>query len=156
MAEDGVLEKLTKKESIRIEKERQRLEKVFSGIKGMEDLPGLLFVIDTRKENIAVREANRLGIPIIGIVDTNCDPELISHPIPGNDDAIRAIELYARFVADGALGARSMVDEGAVPVAAADAAANGQESADGNSRSSSESGSQAAATTTSNATAVEG
>ncbi|MGD8394654.1 MAG: 30S ribosomal protein S2, partial [Candidatus Eiseniibacteriota bacterium] len=86
---------------------------VFNGIKEMEQLPGMVFVIDTKKESIAVREANRLGIPILGIVDTNCDPDLINHPIPGNDDAIRAVDLYTGFVADAVLEARSLISEGA-------------------------------------------
>jgi small subunit ribosomal protein S2 len=91
---------LSKKEVARLEKERLRLEKVFIGIKEMDRLPGVVFVVDTNKERIAVAEANRLGIPVAGIVDTNCDPELIQYPIPGNDDALRSIKLISRVVSD--------------------------------------------------------
>jgi small subunit ribosomal protein S2 len=115
MAEDGTYEKITKKETVRLEKERARLEKVFRGIKEMEQLPGLVFIVDTKKEMIAVREANRLGIPILGVVDTNCDPDLIKYPIPGNDDAIRAVDLYVRFVSEAVAEARAMIGEGVVP-----------------------------------------
>ena len=112
MAADGTFEKLAKKEVSRLTRERERLEFAFSGIKEMPGLPALVFVIDTKKEKIAVAEANRLGIPIVGIVDTNCDPSVINFPIPGNDDAIRAIKLFAGMVADTILESRSMVLEG--------------------------------------------
>jgi len=92
--------KITKKEAAQIEKERTRLEKSLSGLKGMETLPAALFVVDPFCEKIAVAEANKLGIPIIAVVDTNCDPEPIQYPIPGNDDAIRAIKLFAGRAAD--------------------------------------------------------
>jgi small subunit ribosomal protein S2 len=78
----------------------------------MEDVPAIVFIVDTKNERIAVSEANRVGIPIIGVVDTNCDPDQINYPIPGNDDALRAIELYARFIGDAVLKARSEVTEG--------------------------------------------
>src|SRR5262245_18060586 len=97
MAEDGTFEKLAKKEVSRLSRERARLQFAFEGIKEMPGLPSLVFVVDTKKEKIAVSEANRLGIPIVGIVDTNCDPTLINFPIPGNDDAIRAIRLFCRW-----------------------------------------------------------
>jgi small subunit ribosomal protein S2 len=113
MKADGTWEKLTKKEQAQLEKERVRLEKVFTGIKEMDRLPGVLFVVDTKKERIAVAEANRLQIPIVGIVDTNCDPDLINHPIPGNDDAIRAIKLFSRMVGDAVLETRMAAREGA-------------------------------------------
>jgi small subunit ribosomal protein S2 len=100
MSTDGTFDILTKREVSGLEKERGKLEKVFSGIKEMRELPSALFVVDTKKERIAVQEANRLGIPIIGIVDTNCDPDVIDYPIPGNDDAIRSIRLFARMVSD--------------------------------------------------------
>jgi small subunit ribosomal protein S2 len=103
MTEDGTMASLSKKEAARLERERQKLEKVFSGIKEMDRLPALVFVVDTNKERIAVAEANRLVIPIVGIVDTNCDPTLIDYPIPGNDDALRAIKLITRIVADAIL-----------------------------------------------------
>ena len=112
MAADGTYEKMAKKEVSRLEKQRARLEKVFSGIKQMEELPAIVFIVDTKNERIAVSEANRVGIPIIGVVDTNCDPDPINYPIPGNDDALRAIELYARIVGDAVLKARSEMTEG--------------------------------------------
>jgi small subunit ribosomal protein S2 len=91
---------LTKKERSRIDKERGRLDKTLSGIKNMERLPQAVFVVDPQKERIAVAEANKLGIPVIAVVDTNCDPDPIDYPIPGNDDAIRAIKLFAGSFAD--------------------------------------------------------
>jgi len=100
-------EKVTKKELARLEKERGKLEKALSGIKGMERLPQALFVIDPAKERIAVAEANKLGIPVIAVVDTNCDPEPIDFPIPGNDDAIRAIKLFTGRIADAVLEGRA-------------------------------------------------
>jgi small subunit ribosomal protein S2 len=94
---------LTKKERIRLERERLKLSKNLTGIKEMEELPDLLFVIDPKKEAIAVQEANKLGIPVVGIVDTNCDPDPITYTIPGNDDAIRAIKLFTSKIADAVL-----------------------------------------------------
>ena len=91
---------LTKKERSKIDKERGRLDKTLSGIKNMERLPQAVFVVDPQKEHIAVAEANKLGIPVIAVVDTNCDPDPIDYPIPGNDDAIRAIKLFAGCFAD--------------------------------------------------------
>ena len=113
MAADGTFEKMSKKEVSRLSRERERLEFAFAGIKEMPGLPSLVFVIDTKKEKIAVAEANRLGIPIVGIVDTNCDPTVVNFPIPGNDDAIRAIRLFTRLVSDTVLEARSFALEGA-------------------------------------------
>ncbi len=112
MATDGTFEKLAKKEVSRLSRERTRLEFVFSGIKEMPGLPALVFIVDTKKETIAVAEANRLGIPIVGVVDTNCDPTLINFPLPGNDDALRSIRLFTRMVSDGVLDARSHALEG--------------------------------------------
>ena len=93
-----------------MEKERVKLEKVFNGIKEMDRLPTAVFVVDTLKERIAVSEAQKLGIPVVGIVDTNCDPENVSHPIPGNDDALRSIQLLTEAIAaavkEGATRAR--------------------------------------------------
>lgn len=100
MKEDGTFDKLTKKEVARLEKEREKLRKYLGGIREMERLPGAVFVIDSRKERIAVAEANRLGIPVIGIVDTNSDPDNVDYPIPGNDDAIRSIKLISSKIAD--------------------------------------------------------
>jgi small subunit ribosomal protein S2 len=91
---------VTKKEAAQLEKERMRLEKTLSGIKALDRLPQVLFIVDPHAEKIAVAEANKLGIPVVAVVDTNCDPEPIDYPIPGNDDAIRAIKLFAGLVAD--------------------------------------------------------
>src|ERR671920_64567 len=94
---------MTKKERIKLDREREILEKTLSGIKNMNRLPDALFVIDVRKEDIAVKEANRLGIPIIAVVDTNCSPEGIDYVIPGNDDALRAVRLFASRIADAVI-----------------------------------------------------
>ncbi len=105
MEVDGTFEQLTKKEVAKLLKEQAKLEKNLGGIKDMTELPGVLFVIDTRKEAIAVAEANRMGIPIIAVVDTNCNPEGITYPIPGNDDAIRAINLFTQVIANAVIEA---------------------------------------------------
>lgn len=112
MQTDGRYEKLTKKERIKLDRERQSLEKVLSGIKSMNRLPDLVFVIDVRKEEIAVAEANKLGIPVIAVVDTNCSPEGIDYVIPGNDDALRAVRLFASRIADAVLEGQQMLTEG--------------------------------------------
>ncbi len=112
MATDGTFEKLAKKEVSRLGRERERLEFAFSGIKEMPGLPAVVFIIDTKKEKIAVAEASRLAIPIVGVVDTNCDPSQINFPLPGNDDAIRSIRLFAGMVADAILEAKSFKHEG--------------------------------------------
>ena len=104
----GEIERLTKKEAMKLLRERQKLEHALEGIKGMDRLPGAIFVIDTKKERIAVCEARRLGIPVVAVVDTNCDPEEIDYPIPGNDDAIRAIRLMAARMADAIQEGRAM------------------------------------------------
>ncbi len=108
MAEDGTYQRLPKKEVAQLEREREKLEKNLGGVKDMLRLPGALVVIDPKKEEIAVHEANRLGIPVIGLVDTNCDPEGIDYVIPGNDDAIRSIKLFASKLGDACVegGAR--------------------------------------------------
>ena len=106
MATDGTFEVLPKKEVITLRKEMERLEKFLGGIKNMKELPGALFVIDPRKEKNAVAEARRLNIPIVAIVDTNCDPDEIDYVIPGNDDAIRAVKLLTATIADAVLEAR--------------------------------------------------
>jgi small subunit ribosomal protein S2 len=97
---DGTFENLTKKEIASLGKERAKLQKNLGGIKEMKDLPGVLFIVDTRKESIAVAEARRMGIPVVAVVDTNCNPEGIEYPIPGNDDAIRAISLFTQIIAN--------------------------------------------------------
>src|SRR5881227_450595 len=103
MQTDGRYEKLTKKERIKLDRERDGLNKNLSGIKSMNRLPDIVFIIDVRKEEIAVAEANRLGIPIIAVVDTNCSPEGIDYVIPGNDDALRAVRLFASRIADAVI-----------------------------------------------------
>ena len=100
---DGTINDLTKKEALSIERERVKLEQALGGIKDMERMPGVVFLVDPNKEHIAVREANRLNIPIVAVVDTNCDPDPIDWVIPGNDDAIRAIKLFASSIADACI-----------------------------------------------------
>jgi small subunit ribosomal protein S2 len=102
---------LTKKERIRLERQRRKMDRAFGGIKDMEDLPDALFVIDTVHEHIAIKEANRLGIPVVAVVDTNSDPEEVDFPIPGNDDAIRAIRLFTSRIADNVLEGLNLADE---------------------------------------------
>ena len=109
MEVDGTFDSLTKKEVSKLNKEKAKLEKNLGGIKEMKELPGAVFIIDTRKETIAVAEAKRMGIPIIAVVDTNCDPTDIDYPIPGNDDAIRAISLIAEIIANAAIDADNEV-----------------------------------------------
>src|SRR5687767_10556470 len=104
--EGGEFENYTKKEQLMLSREREKLEKNLAGIRNMSRLPGLLFVIDSKKEKIAVNEANKLGIPIVGIVDTNADPDQITVPIAGNDDAIRSVELVTKAIADSIAEAR--------------------------------------------------
>ena len=103
METDGTLDKLTKKEVAKLLNEKERLERFLGGIKDMDKLPGALFVVDPRKERIAVAEAHKLGIPVVAIVDTNCDPDEIDYVIPGNDDAIRAVKLISAKIADAVL-----------------------------------------------------
>jgi small subunit ribosomal protein S2 len=113
MQTDGRYEKLTKKERIKLDRERESLNKNLSGIKMMTRLPDAIFIIDVRKEEIAVAEANRLGIPVVAVVDTNCSPDGIDYIIPGNDDALRAVRLFASRIADAVLEGQQMVTEGA-------------------------------------------
>jgi small subunit ribosomal protein S2 len=114
MQTDGRYEKLTKKERIKLDRERESLNKNLSGIKNMNRLPDAVFIIDVRKEEIAVAEANRLGIPIVAVVDTNCSPEGIDYVIPGNDDALRAVRLFAARIADAILEGQQIATEGGV------------------------------------------
>ena len=106
MEEDGTFDRLPKKEVVKLELEIEKLEKFLGGIKEMNKLPGALFIVDPRKERIAVAEAHKLGIPIVAIVDTNCDPDEIDYVIPGNDDAIRAVRLIASAMADAIIEGR--------------------------------------------------
>lgn len=109
--EEGAFEFYTKKERLLLDRERAKLDKYLSGVKDMGRLPGAIFVVDARREHIAVKEAHRLGIPVIAIADTNADPDLIDFPIPGNDDAIRAVGLISRAIADAVEAARKEVPE---------------------------------------------
>ena len=107
----SINEALTKKELLGISRERDKLMVTLGGIKNMRKLPDAMFVVDTKKEEISVREANKLGIPVVAAVDTNCDPDTISHKVPGNDDAIRAIRLFTSAVAEAALEGRAQLEE---------------------------------------------
>jgi small subunit ribosomal protein S2 len=110
MFADGSIEAYTKKERLQFDKEREKLEKTLGGIKGMGKLPGVLFVVDPQNEEIAVCEAKKLGIPVVAIVDTNCNPDMIDYIIPGNDDAIRAIRLLSSKIADAIIEGREVRD----------------------------------------------
>ena len=133
---DGTFDKLVKHEVLRLQRERDKLENSLGGIKNMNALPDALFVVDIGHENIAIQEARKLGIPVVAVVDTNYDPNLVDYPIPGNDDAIRAVQLYARAAADAVLEGRAAapitatgneefieLDDEGNPVAAPDAKA---------------------------------
>ncbi|MBK6590194.1 MAG: 30S ribosomal protein S2 [Acidobacteria bacterium] len=112
MREDGRFEMLTKKERLQLDREHEKLMKNLAGIKEMNGMPDMMFVIDVRKEDIAIKEANRLDIPIVAVVDTNCSPEGIDHVIPGNDDALRAIRLFASRIADAIIEGKQVGTEG--------------------------------------------
>ncbi|MPW25847.1 30S ribosomal protein S2 [Alkalibaculum sp. M08DMB] len=116
MEADGVFEVLPKKEVIKLKSERDKLEKFLGGIKDMKKLPGALFVVDPKKERIAIMEAQKLGIPVVAIVDTNCDPDEIDYIIPGNDDAIRAVNLLTEAMANSVLEAKqgAIIEESSV------------------------------------------
>ena len=117
MKAEKILDVLSKKEASRLEKSRQRLEKSLSGIKDMADLPSILFIVDPMSEITAVMEARRLEIPIVAICDTNCDPDLIDHPIPGNDDAVRSVKLFCAYAADAVLEGKSIAAKALNPEA---------------------------------------
>ena len=119
MAEDGTFALLPKKEVVKLNLEIERLEKFMGGIKNMKKLPGALFIVDPRKEKIAVAEAKKLNIPIVAIVDTNCDPDEVDYVIPGNDDAIRAVKLIAGTIANAIIEGRQGADDAAAEQAAA-------------------------------------
>ncbi len=110
MEEDGTFEKLPKKEVIGLKKEQEKLEKNLGGIKEMKEVPDMIFVVDSRKERICIQEAHTLGIPLVGICDTNCDPEELDYVIPGNDDAIRAVKLIVSKMADAVIEGNQGVD----------------------------------------------
>jgi small subunit ribosomal protein S2 len=111
MAENGRLEQHSKREAQALRREREKLERSLGGIKEMESLPDVLFIIDVGHERIAINEAKKLGIPVVAVVDTNCSPDDVDYPIPGNDDAMRAIQLYAEGIADAVLEGRSALPE---------------------------------------------
>jgi len=111
MKNDGTISRYTKKEALKMEKELVKLEKALGGIKDMDELPGAVFIVDPKKENIAVKEARKLGIPVIAIGDTNCDPDEIDYIIPGNDDAIRAIRLICSKIADACIEGHDLAEE---------------------------------------------
>jgi small subunit ribosomal protein S2 len=126
MATDGRYETLSKKEIARIEKERRKLSKNLDGIRGMSRLPDAVFIVDTKHEQIAVDEARKLKIPVIGVVDTNCDPDEVDYVIPGNDDALRSIRLFAAGVADAVLAGRGLAESAQAPETPADSRARSQ------------------------------
>jgi small subunit ribosomal protein S2 len=109
MGSDGTYEKITKKEVLHIEREKGKMKKVLDGVEEMKKLPGVVFIVDTKKEQIAVNEARKLNIPIIAIVDTNSDPTIIDYPIPANDDAARSISIISRTLADAIIEGRQQV-----------------------------------------------
>jgi small subunit ribosomal protein S2 len=111
IATDGTYEKLKKKEVLLLEKERARMAKTLAGIRKMATPPGLVYIVDIKKEKLAISEARKLGIPSVAIVDTNCDPDLVTYPIPGNDDALRSIELITTLIADAVIEGRAASDE---------------------------------------------
>jgi small subunit ribosomal protein S2 len=118
MTTDGRYDTLSKKEIARLDKERRKLAKNLDGIRGMNRLPDAVFVVDTRHEQIAVDEARKLKIPVIGVVDTNCDPDEVDYVIPGNDDALRSIRLFAAGIADAVLSGRGIAESAAAERAA--------------------------------------
>ncbi len=111
MKEEGVFERLPKKEAVRLEDELEKLKRYYEGVRDMEELPDIVYVVDTRKEENAVREARRLEIPLVAIVDTNCDPDEIDYPIPGNDDAVRSIRLITSKIVEAALEGKQIAEQ---------------------------------------------
>ena len=111
MSTDGTFEKITKKEALHISREKDKMKKVLEGIEEMKRLPGAIFVVDTKKEQIAVNEARKLNIPILAIVDTNSDPTIIDYPIPANDDAAKSISIISRIIADAVIEAKAHLTE---------------------------------------------
>lgn len=136
----GEFELRTKKEALNLRRKMEKLERVLGGILDMKDLPDALFVVDPKKEYIAVEEARKLNIPIVGIVDTNCDPDLIDYPIPANDDAIKAVRLISGLMADAVLQGRDMMakDVEEKMLAQADAATQAEQAAEGEAEVSAE------------------
>ena len=112
MESDGTYDKITKKETLFLDREKEKLHKVLKGVVDMTRLPGALFVVDIKKEEIAVKEAKRLGIPVFAILDTNCDPDLIDYPVPANDDAIKSIQTITKIMADAILEGKEQAAAG--------------------------------------------
>ncbi|MBN1622637.1 MAG: 30S ribosomal protein S2 [Endomicrobiales bacterium] len=112
MKDDGIFKLMSKKETSKLEKERLRMEKSLEGIKDMQELPGLLYVVDPSKESTAVAEARKLKIPVVAICDTNCNPEQVDYPVPGNDDAIRAVKLFCSIIADAVIEGNNLSGRG--------------------------------------------
>ncbi|OGR93336.1 MAG: 30S ribosomal protein S2 [Elusimicrobia bacterium RIFCSPLOWO2_01_FULL_59_12] len=129
MKTDGLFRVMSKKEVSRLEKERLRLTKTLEGFKKMDDLPGCMFVIDPVQEATAILEARRMEIPVVAVCDTNCDPDLIDYPIPGNDDAIRSVKLFCALMADAILEGKAEAEKAAAPQASADEAEQPAEAA---------------------------
>ena len=127
MSSDGTYERMTKKEVLGVTREQEKLEKALGGIKAMSELPGAVFIVDVDKEHIAVTEARKLEIPIVAIVDTNCDPDVIDYPIPGNDDAIRSLKLFAGRISDACILGQKVQRERANQQRAARQEEGGQE-----------------------------
>lgn len=135
METDGTFDKLTKKERLMKSRERDRLRKIFGGIENMMRLPGALFIVDIKKEHIAIKEAKTLGIPVIAVVDTNCDPDLVDFPIPANDDSVRTIELIAKTMAEALTEGGEVYRARAAEFGAAgDRAAKEQDATDGDDK----------------------
>jgi len=111
MIEDGTIHRYTKKEALKMEKDLLKLKKNLDGIKDMDELPGAIFIIDPKREHIAIKEAKKLGIPIVAIADTNCDPDDIDYIIPGNDDAVRAVRLFCSKIADACTEGHNIIEE---------------------------------------------
>ena len=111
MKEDGSINRYTKKEILKMEKELSKLEKNLGGIKDMDELPGAVFIVDPKREHIAVKEVKKMGIPVIAVTDTNCDPDDIDYIIPGNDDAIRSIRLFCSKIADACIAGHALAEE---------------------------------------------
>jgi small subunit ribosomal protein S2 len=132
MEQDGSISQFSKREASRFAKEKERILKTLGGVRTLTDLPGMVFIVDTKKEINAVNEARRLNIPIVGIVDSNADPDEVTYPVPGNDDAMRAVGLFARVVADACIDGRARFSEGR-DVSSGDPAENNEEPAAGQS-----------------------
>jgi small subunit ribosomal protein S2 len=109
-----IIEALTKKEMLGLKREKEKLEQSLGGIKGMRKLPDAIFVVDPKQEEIAVKEARKLGIPVIAVIDTNCDPDMVDYKVPGNDDAIRAIRLFCAAIADAVIEGKTLYEQSLV------------------------------------------